>query len=129
MITGHLKTVPPPPSKFKPEIPADLDGIILKCLEKNRDKRWASTAELRTALAALLAGKPAVIPAAPVPAPAPAPPAQAARWDDRSSTAKVDLPGGGGATKNKVPLVVLLVTAIVALLVGVGAVWYLSKHG
>jgi eukaryotic-like serine/threonine-protein kinase len=127
MITGHLKTVPQPPSKYKPDIPPDLDAIILKCLEKNRDKRWANTAELRTALAALLAGRPAVI-TAPAPAATVPPPAQAARWDDRSSTAKVDLPGGDAA-KAKVPLLVLLITAIVALVIGVAAVWYLSKHG
>jgi serine/threonine-protein kinase len=123
MITGHLKTVPPPPSKHVPAIPPELDAIILKCLEKSRDKRFADTNELRAALAALAAGSGTakVLPASPV---------QAARWDDRSSTAKVDLPGGAAeGGKSKLPLVLLLVAAVAALLVGVAAVWYLSKHG
>ena len=81
-----------------------------------RDKRWADTAALRVALAAVIAGKSSD--------PAAISPAQAARWDDRSSTAKVDLPGVTAA-KSKLPLVLLLVAAVLALLVGVGAVWYL----
>jgi serine/threonine-protein kinase len=123
MITGHLKTVPPPPSKFKPEIPAQLDAVILRCLEKNRDKRFADTGELRAALAALSA------PPKAAPAPVPAAPVQAQRWDDRSATARVDLPGTPTTPKSKTPLVALLVAAVVALLVGVVAVYYLSKHG
>src|SRR6476469_2357436 len=98
MITWHLTTVPPPPSKFKAEIPAELDGIILKCLEKNRDKRWANTAQLRAALAPLLGDRSGPIALTP-------PPAQAAHWEDRSNTAKVDLPGDGGIAKNRLPLI------------------------
>jgi tRNA A-37 threonylcarbamoyl transferase component Bud32 len=122
MITGHLKTVPPPPSKHVPAVPPELDAIILRCLEKTRDKRFADTAELRAALAALASGSGTakVMPAAPV---------QAARWDDRSSTAKVELQAGGETPKSKLPLLLLLVAAVAALLVGVAAVWYLSKHG
>jgi serine/threonine-protein kinase len=115
MITGHLKTIPAPPSKFKPDIPAELDAIILRCLEKNRDKRWANTAELRAALAPLMGERSG---------PIALPPQQAAKFEERSNTAKVDLPGG-----SKLPLVLLVVGVVVALLVGVAAVVYLSKHG
>ncbi len=125
MITGHLKTVPPPPSKFVPAIPPELDAIVLRCLEKSRDKRWADTAALRAALASLLSGQASGKPAG---GPIPSAAVQASRWDDRSSTAKVELPGVEGV-RSKVPLLLLLVAALVALMVGAGAVWYLSKHG
>jgi serine/threonine protein kinase len=37
---------PEPPRRYNPRISADLEAIILKCLEKKRDKRYATAAEL-----------------------------------------------------------------------------------
>jgi serine/threonine-protein kinase len=119
MITGHLKTIPPAPSKFRPEIPPELDAVILRCLEKNRDKRWANTAELRAALAPLMGDRSGPI------ALTPSPPAQAVAFDERTSTGKVDVPGG----KSNLPLILLVVGVVTALVVGLVAVLYLSKHG
>jgi len=58
MITAHLKTVPPAPSRMIPHVavPPALDQIILRLLEKQKEKRQANTAELRTELAALISG-------------------------------------------------------------------------
>lgn len=39
-----------PPSKFNPEIPKSLDQIVLKCLERDRNKRYQSARELAEAL-------------------------------------------------------------------------------
>lgn len=39
-----------PPSQFNPEIPKEVDEIILKALRKNPDERYASAAELQIAL-------------------------------------------------------------------------------
>ena len=52
MITAHLKTTPQPPSVHSPQlgIPPDMDAIVLKLLEKKRDKRYMSTADLQTDL-------------------------------------------------------------------------------
>jgi serine/threonine-protein kinase len=45
LITHHLMTVPPPPSKWA-QVPAALDKLILQCLEKDQAKRPQTAAEL-----------------------------------------------------------------------------------
>jgi tetratricopeptide (TPR) repeat protein/TolB-like protein/tRNA A-37 threonylcarbamoyl transferase component Bud32 len=45
----------PPPSRFSPDVPAELDGIVLRCLERDPARRFASSLELETALARLAA--------------------------------------------------------------------------
>jgi eukaryotic-like serine/threonine-protein kinase len=42
---------PEPPSKHRPELPTGLDEVILKCMEKDRHKRYMNVAELAIALA------------------------------------------------------------------------------
>jgi serine/threonine protein kinase len=39
------------PSRMNPEVPREVDRIVLKALERNPSKRWQSAAEIRTALA------------------------------------------------------------------------------
>jgi eukaryotic-like serine/threonine-protein kinase len=41
----------PPPSTLRPEIPAGLDAIVMRCLKKERAARFASVVELARALA------------------------------------------------------------------------------
>ncbi|MEP7051834.1 MAG: serine/threonine-protein kinase [Pseudomonadota bacterium] len=43
---------PTPPRSLQPSLPSGLEGIILRCLRKERDARPANIAELATALAA-----------------------------------------------------------------------------
>ncbi len=45
------KDVVVPPSKRRPEIPAKLEQVMLRCLDKNRDDRYDNVAELTKALA------------------------------------------------------------------------------
>lgn len=40
----------PPPTQYVPEIPADLSAIIMKCLEKEPDKRYPSAKKMAEAL-------------------------------------------------------------------------------
>jgi serine/threonine-protein kinase len=40
-----------PPSRFRPEIPADLEQIILRCLAKAPQERYQTAADLEDALA------------------------------------------------------------------------------
>ncbi|GEM_PF-3551809 len=47
---AHIEKRPPRPSSLNPEIPPVLDRIVLKCLEKNPDKRYSSAEELRRAV-------------------------------------------------------------------------------
>jgi eukaryotic-like serine/threonine-protein kinase len=66
-FTGdHISTVlykimneqPAAPSALVPGIPRALDAIVLKCLEKDRTRRYSSCAEVRADCAAVLAGLP-----------------------------------------------------------------------
>lgn len=49
---------PVPPRRWRTQIPRDLDMICLKCLEKERRRRYSSALELAQDLERLLAGEP-----------------------------------------------------------------------
>lgn len=51
IIVAHSRDPVEPPSKVR-DVPADLEAIILKCLEKNPDDRYQTAEELAAALAA-----------------------------------------------------------------------------
>jgi serine/threonine-protein kinase len=46
-ISAHR---PPPLSTYRPDAPPGLEGVILRCLEKNREQRFPNVAELGLAL-------------------------------------------------------------------------------
>jgi serine/threonine-protein kinase len=131
MITAHLKKVPPPPSSVAPErnIPPTLDQVLARLLEKQRDKRYKDTAELRDALARVGSAPAAVAPtpvAAPAPA-APAPVAARAPSPPRSAagepTDRVELaqqPGG-----SRLGLLVGIIVAVAA--VAGGLIYFLTS--
>jgi serine/threonine-protein kinase len=41
----------PPPSRHNPDVPRDLDAVVLTALERNPDRRWQTATAMRTALA------------------------------------------------------------------------------
>ncbi|MBP0460965.1 serine/threonine-protein kinase, partial [Streptomyces montanisoli] len=63
VIVGHRETRPVPPREHRPELPGELDSLILDLLAKEPDDRPAEAAELRRRLAA--PGTPEGRPAAP----------------------------------------------------------------
>jgi serine/threonine protein kinase len=50
IIDAHLTSAPPIPSVRRPDVPRELDAVILKLLEKKPERRYATAAELFAAL-------------------------------------------------------------------------------
>jgi serine/threonine protein kinase len=53
LVVAHLEQEPPPPSQFARGLPPAVDALVLRCLAKPPDQRFAAMAELQTALGAL----------------------------------------------------------------------------
>lgn len=51
ICTRVLTTVPPAPRALRPEVPAELDALVMQCLEKAPERRCPSAAQLARALA------------------------------------------------------------------------------
>ncbi|MGQ0635332.1 MAG: serine/threonine-protein kinase [Planctomycetaceae bacterium] len=52
VLVAHARDAVVPPSQVRPEVPADLERVILKCLAKRPADRFAGAVELERALAA-----------------------------------------------------------------------------
>ncbi len=53
-VFKHTFTPPPPPRSKRPELPESVEGLILRCLAKSPDERFASAADLSAALREVL---------------------------------------------------------------------------
>lgn len=56
MIHKHLHAAPVPPSKYNPDIPPVLENLILRCLEKEPDRRFQSASEAEKIISDFLDG-------------------------------------------------------------------------
>ncbi len=54
LIQAHISQPPPKPSTFKPDIPRELEQVILRALAKDPAQRFQSAREFRSALESLL---------------------------------------------------------------------------
>jgi tRNA A-37 threonylcarbamoyl transferase component Bud32 len=52
MLLAHAYEAPTPPSELRPEIPADVEAVILRCLMKKPDERFPDVNAMEKALAA-----------------------------------------------------------------------------
>jgi eukaryotic-like serine/threonine-protein kinase len=59
----HVREDPLPPSHFDPEIPPEIDAIVLKALAKNPENRYQSSDEMRADIDRALDGRPVAAPA------------------------------------------------------------------
>lgn len=50
IIANHLQHHPTPPSQINPQIPEALSSVIMKALEKDKQRRWQSASDFRLAL-------------------------------------------------------------------------------
>jgi serine/threonine-protein kinase len=51
VMSAHLTDAVPPPAQLRPGVPADLEAVVLRCLEKRAADRWPSAEALDEALA------------------------------------------------------------------------------
>ena len=54
----HKSEAPKNPKEFNPQIPDDLSGVILKCLEKEKENRYQSPGDIRSELEKIEQGLP-----------------------------------------------------------------------
>jgi serine/threonine-protein kinase len=50
LVTKVLQTSPEPPSKLVPDVPPELDAVLLRCFERELEQRYANVGELAAAL-------------------------------------------------------------------------------
>jgi serine/threonine protein kinase/Tol biopolymer transport system component len=53
VLSAHLTTTPAPIATRRPDVPAPLAELVMKCLEKRADDRWQSAAEMVVVLSGL----------------------------------------------------------------------------
>jgi eukaryotic-like serine/threonine-protein kinase len=85
LLFAHARDPADPPSAVRPGVPADLDRVVLRCLEKDRERRYRDAAELDAALAACTAAGAWTA-------------AEAAEWWHRHGTVEGDVSGAGHST-------------------------------
>ncbi len=52
----HLSAIPDPPSKLRPEVPKELDAVVMRALAKDPDQRYSSAEEMDADLARVARG-------------------------------------------------------------------------
>lgn len=57
IMMQHVLHPPPPPSSLNPDVSPELEALILRCLEKKPEARFAGMRELRAALLRLIGAK------------------------------------------------------------------------
>jgi eukaryotic-like serine/threonine-protein kinase len=53
VVVAHIQKAPVPPRTLTPALPAELDAVILRCLEKSPERRYARVADLLDRLSSL----------------------------------------------------------------------------
>jgi eukaryotic-like serine/threonine-protein kinase len=102
IFNAILERAPVAPIRLNPDLPSDMEGIINKALEKDRNLRYQSANELRSDLKRL-------------------------KRNFESSTARVSVEQAGIPQRNHNELIVTLASLVLALLIG-GIAFYHFSH-
>lgn len=135
-----LTEAPRPLSEVRPGVPAALERVVLRCLEKDAAKRFANVAELASALAECGSGAARVsadrisrvlqghlaTPLAQPSAPAPAAAVPVALQRERTTAGAVVVapPGAAPGARRNVPAIVASAVALVAVVALIGVLAY-----
>jgi hypothetical protein len=131
IIAMHLREPAPAPSSLVPGVPHGIDALVLRCMEKDPARRFASASDLADALAALLPAAASVSQrmSAAMPLPDPvsvvrimAPGQQATTLSTYARTAGQGRPVGRPVGKQRAPLMGWLYAGLVAAGLSMGAV-------
>jgi len=82
ILASILRDEPPSPSALRPDLPPEFDRVVLRCLDKDPERRFAGAAALREALDAARQGRAEPLP--PLPAAAAGPSVAVMPFTDNS---------------------------------------------
>src|SRR5919199_3371967 len=100
-FAGHTDELPPHPRKVNPEVPEEMDALVMRLLATNPENRYESAAELIKELRRVRDGLPPLFSSEDEAAPTPA-------------------PGGTGPRRRRLPWTLAAFVALIALLGAVG---------
>jgi beta-lactam-binding protein with PASTA domain/predicted Ser/Thr protein kinase len=107
----HVREHAPPPSSLDPELPPEVDAIVMKALTKTVEDRYQSAAAMRADIERFLAGKPVVAPVVPVGGEGPPTGDAPTSLFEPVPARHEDVP----ERRKRWPLIVTLVTAVVLI--------------
>lgn len=133
LIQAHITQPPPPPSSLKPDIPKELERVILRALEKDPARRFQSARDFRAALIALMPREPE--PSTPTqqqtaqpvktrPVPESAPTAKPMAPPRKAPTTPVVSPQPTPAPRSKTPVIIII---LLLALTGATALFILTN--
>lgn len=102
-VYQHVFMPPPPPGTLLTGVPADLEALILRCLAKQPDERFATAGAMAQALEAMLSGNPPTVIELPVPEPLPVPAPVVNAPYAQSQPASVPVPATATAAPSSEP--------------------------
>ena len=105
LLAMHMIVPAPPPSTIVPELGADLDALMARLLAKNPDDRFATMADLASAIDELVTGSPVAASMAEGGWRTPVPPPPAGSWANLTPAPAAPVPGAFASMPGPVPAV------------------------